>query len=621
MCGIAGLLIPEMDEATIQARLDSMLSTILHRGPDSGGCHVAGGIGLGARRLSIIDLPGGQQPIWNEDHTIAVVFNGEIYNYLELRHDLVAQGHALKTQSDTEVLVHLFEQYDLEMFPKLRGMFAFALIDTREHRLILARDHFGQKPLYYSATPKGFLFASEIKAIFASGEVSRDVRSDGFLDYVAWFVLPPPETHFAEIHKLEPGCCLIVRTDVSESPKTSRFWSWEMTQPAGIEDVDQAAAALERELHESVALHLRSDVPIGVLLSGGLDSRCVAAQAQEITGGSLTTFSVGFGGEESELPEAAKTAREIGSYHYAIEMTAADLSAEIDRVAWHLDEPIGDPAALAVMKVCQLAKNHVKVLLSGEGADELFAGYGRYPGMLQTIRRSEWLRRFMPELRKPSYDSSGRFERLCERLRLTRNAEEVGLRIEGLPGDVRSPRGLTAQQLARLDQRKQEIADRVCQPQRDLLSELLRLDARWQLAEGLLQKADKMSMAASIELRTPFLDVRIAALAAAIHSRLKLPPGGPGKYVLRKCLAHRLNESMDRPKLGFPVPLRRWLTGELREQIHAEIFASSAKWKSHLDKRLLTAAWDDFQGARWDGSSAFYALWLYEVWMKGVVQA
>lgn len=597
-----------------------MLGAIVHRGPDGSGSYLSpeSGLAMGMRRLSIIDLAGGRQPIWNEDRTLCVVFNGEIYNYVELTRDLVAAGHRFQTHTDTEVLVHLYEANGAAMLGKLRGMFAFALLDTRRNELFLARDHFGQKPLYYSMANGRFAFGSEMKSLLLEG--APEIDPDAFLDYVSWFSLPAPRTHFKEIFKLPAGSSMTVPLANPEHPAIRKFWAYDLQTPAEIQDMDDGVEQLDAMLRESVGLHLRADVPIGVLLSSGLDSRCIAAYAQEIQGGRLSTFSVGFDSEDSELEGAARTAREINSQHHAIELRASDFSESIDTIVSHLDEPIGDAAAFAVLKVCELARDHVKVLLSGEGADELFAGYaGRYGGMIQTLERSDGMRLLAPVLPEPAnFISSSRWSRLLSRAHLSRGAEAIGLRIEGLPGDVREPRGLRAEQLRRLLEREEALAKDLYRSARDLLSEMLLLDIEWQLPESLLQKADKMSMGASIELRTPFLDVGVAGLAARMDSKLKLPKDGPGKLVLRRCLARRVPEGLDRPKKGFPVPLASWFAGPLRARIEDEVFRPNAACGAYLETKLLRRAWHDFLDGRWDGARVFYALLLYEVWHAAV---
>jgi asparagine synthase (glutamine-hydrolysing) len=618
MCGIAGFFDPSISAKDAPASLQRMLDLIVHRGPDGAGTHVAAGLALGMRRLSIIDLEGGSQPIWNEDETVGVVFNGEIYNYVELRRELAAGGHDFRTQTDTEVLVHLYEQLGEAMFAKLRGMFAFALLDRKQNRLLVARDHFGQKPLYYTQAPGRFAFASELKCLLALPWVPRDLDPEAFLDYVSWLSLPAPRTHFRHVTKLPAAHYLVLPLDSPERAEVKRYWSYDLREIPDLTALEPAAEALDAALHESLKLHLRADVPVGVLLSSGLDSRLVVTYAQELQEGRMQTFSVGFSGPESEAEGAAATAREIRSKHHGLELNSDDLLHNLERIAWHLDEPVGDPAAFAVLKVCELARGHVKVLLSGEGADELFGGYqSRYLGMMATLRRSDKLRRLAPLL--PEADPAGRpsrWQRLALRAHHTRASEAVMLRIEGLPGDVRRGHGLNAEQLRRLRQRASAIADTVYRPQRDLLHDLLTLDLDWQLAESLLQKADKMSMGASIELRTPILDVRVAELAARIAAPLKLPLDGPGKLVLRHCLARKLREPLNRPKLGFPVPLREWFQGPLREPLEAAIFASNSACLRHLDRALLRAAWEDFQAGTWNGAQTLYALWLYEAWQR-----
>jgi asparagine synthase (glutamine-hydrolysing) len=616
MCGIAGFIDRGLPEPQANRFLGEMLARIVHRGPDGAGTHISPphGLAFGMRRLSIIDLEGGAQPIWNEDRTIGVVFNGEIYNYLDLQRELGAAGHVLRTRSDTEVLVHLYEEHGEAMVEHLRGMFAFAIFDRRTERLLIARDHFGQKPLYYTRAGKRFAFASELKSLFALPWVNRERDPAAFPDYCAWLSLPPPRTHFRHIAKLPAGSLISIPLAHPASAEPRKYWCYSPAANSKDATVEQLDAALR----DSLQVHLRADVPLGVLLSSGLDSRTVSAYAQELMSGTMQTFTAGFGGEDSEAAEAAKTAREIGSRHHTIELTAYDLGGSIERIAWHLDEPVGDPAAFAVLKICEYARQHVKVLLSGEGADELFAGYdARYLGMMQTLERSAWLRPLRLFLPRPDPAAPRtRWNRLRERAHHTRGSEAVSLRMEGLPGDIRTPRGFTPEQLRRLQKRTREIAHEVYRPQRDLLSELLALDLDWQLAESLLQKADKMSMGSSIELRTPLLDVKIAELAARVPRDLKLPPGGPGKLILRQCLARKLHEPLTRPKKGFPVPLRDWFAGPLREQVEAALFSANSACLAQLDPRLLRSAWDDFLRGAWDGARLFYALWLYEVWAR-----
>ncbi len=621
MCGIAGIV--DRSEPDLGGALGRMLARIVHRGPDGEGTHVSqrDGLAIGMRRLSIIDLEGGTQPIWNEDKTVAVVFNGEIYNYVELRLELEAKGHVFRTHSDTEVLVHLYEESSVEMTKRLRGMFGFCILDTRMRTLLLARDHFGQKPLYWIKGGDRFAFASELKCLLALPWVKRDLHPDAFLTYAAWLSLPTwrsnSHTHFSAVNKLQPGAHLLVPTDNPGEAAALSDWRYKLDNTPDLTAPDEAADALDAVLADSVRVHLRADVPVGVLLSSGLDSRTVSAYAQELQDGKMQTFTVGFGAGDSEQAGAAATAKEIGSKHHELDLSAQDLADNIERIAWHLDEPVGDPAAFAVLKVCELARGHVKVLLSGEGSDELFGGYeGRYAGMLSTIARSDRLRRWSWAFSRGFFASKSRWARMQSRAKSRPSSEIAQLRMEGFPGDVSNPRGLAHRQLVELHGLMAVLGADVFEAQRDRLSELLCFDIRWQLAESLLQKADKMSMGASIELRTPILDMEVAKVAARIPSSLKLPPGGPGKFILRKVLARKLNEPMNRPKLGFPVPLAKWFAGPLHDRVRDELFAANSAVCEQLDRKLLLEAWEDTLAGRWDGGRTFYSLWLYEVWRR-----
>lgn len=600
-----------------------MLDLIVHRGPDGAGTHTSAGVGIGMRRLSIIDLDGGWQPIWNEHLAVGVVFNGEIYNYVELREELRADGHSFKTDTDTEVLVHLYEDYGPAMLGKLRGMFAFAIIDKAKGQLFIARDHFGQKPFYYYVGSNRFAFASELKSLLALPFVPRDTEPEALLDFATWVSLPPPRTHFRSIRKLAAGSHLTVDLQtggIVQQPL--RYWRFGYEAAPDIHKLDDAVDLIDAAIKDSIKVHFRADVPVGVLLSSGLDSRTVAAYARDLNPGGVSTFSVGYQEAGSELEGARETAQEIGTKHHELKITGTDVGKVIDKVAWHLDEPIGDPAAFAVWQVCTFAREHVKVLLSGEGADEIFAGYDhKYRAQIATIERSEKLRRWLgwlPETLVP-YPSS-RFGRLRRRARGSLEAEIVQLRAEGLPGNQLHPRGLTDAQLERVRRREKEIGDAMVRRQHDLLGTLLAFDVDWLLGESLLQKADKMSMAASIELRTPFLDVPLAAAAARLHPSLKLN-SKTGKVVLRSCLQRRLKEPPNRPKKGFFMPLAAWLRGELREQVEGELFSSRAAIFAGLDRTRMKKAWDEFQAGKWDDALIFYTLWLYEAWHRTVVRA
>lgn len=622
MCGIAGFVEKSWPVEEARPRLGAMLGLIAHRGPDGEGTHLGGGVAIGMRRLSIIDVAGGDQPIWNEDETIGVVFNGEIYNYVELREELEARGHCFRTRSDTEVLVHLYEELGADLVQRLRGMFAFAILDTRKQSLLLARDHFGQKPLYYFAGGGRLAFASELKCLLALPFVPRELDPGALLDFAAWLSLPAPRTHFRHIRKLPAGSHLTISLDSVSVPEPVRYWRFSIEGSAEISELGPAVDLIDTTLSDSVRMHFRADVPVGVLLSSGLDSRTIAAYSRHLHPEGVSTFSVGDASGDSELAGARVTACELGTDHHELTITGTDVGRWIERLAWHLDEPIGDPAVFAVWQVCKFARERVKVLLSGEGADELFAGYdGKYRSHLATLNRSDTIRRFagcLPTARDPF--PRGRFGRLRRRAHASHASEIVQLRAQGFPGDQRHPRGLTPDQLVLLRRREAQLGAVLVRPQRDELSTLLAFDVDWMLGESLLQKADKMSMAASIELRTPFLDVPMAAAAARLDSRLKLGTT-TGKVVLRECLARCIPEPLDRPKRGFAMPLNAWMRDELREQVEAEIFSERAGCFASLDRSVVRRAWDDFQAGQWNGALTFYSLWLYEAWHRTVVNA
>ncbi len=621
MCGIAGFVDPGFgNREGAEVALGGMLDAIRHRGPDGEGRLVEPEFGLfaGMRRLSIIDLEGGDQPIWNEDHSIAVLFNGEIYNFIELRRELQEKGHCFETHSDTEVLVHLYEEAGEEMLQRLRGMFAFMIFDRRSRSLFFARDHFGQKPFYYCEIGTRIVWGSELKSLLRMPWVPRETDPDALMDYMSWFSLPAPATHWKGVNKLPPGTWMRVPLDRGQDVMRQKYWQWNAKDPALNFSAEEAAAELEAVMRKSIDMHLRSDVPVGVLLSSGLDSKFIGTYAAAAHPGGLSTFTAGYSGEGSEFDGARATAQVMGSTHHEVNICAQDLGTMMGRVARHLDEPIADVAAFAVLRVCEYARQHVKVLLSGEGSDELFAGYAeRYSGMLGTLAYSEKWRRFSHLLPRISEAfPKTRWGRLLERAGMTAEGELVGLRREGLPGDVRNPAGLTAAQLQSHREHQRRFGAAMVRQQRDPLHTMLALDIDWQLAESLLLKADKMSMAASIELRTPFLDVEVARFAAQLDRGLKLADG-IGKRVVRQCLARTLpEESMSRPKLGFPIPIETWMRGELRDQAESTVFATHAHWKHVLDEKLIREEWNAFLAGGPGMGRVFYALWMYEAWYR-----
>jgi len=592
-----------------------MLDAIFHRGPDGEGRLSLPDLGFqgGMRRLSIIDLAGGDQPIWNEDKSVAVLFNGEIYNYRELRAELEAAGHRFATASDTEVLVHLYEEHGIGMLSRLRGMFGIALVDLRRKRLLLARDPFGQKSVYYHQDAvAGLSFCSELKGLLELPHLDRKPSRDALREFAAFLVLPPPSTHFKGVFKLRAGHFLDV--DLSNPAAALEPVSYRSAEKSGltITSMKEAVEVVDRQLADSVALHLRSDVPVGILLSSGLDSRLLASYAAEAYEGRLKAFTIGFGEGRSEVEDGAATARLLGIEHFGWEMDAARFLSLLPKALRHLDEPIGDAAAVPLLEICTVARKEVKVLLGGEGADELFAGYAeRYQGRKSTVERTEQIRwahalaRLVPHPRARA---------LVERTGLSRGAEVISLVQSGQGLSRGTGGGFDKADRDRLSRRFEEIAGELFEEEDHRVPELLGLDQRWELPEWLLQKSDKMSMAASLELRSPFLDPALADVAALIDPQLNLGETGLGKQVLRAVHDQRIGEGSSRPKKGFPLPLNQWLRNDLREELEPWFRDGSSPLASALDPVAISRLWDEYQTGAHSNGTLVFALWAYCLW-------
>lgn len=574
MCGICGKLNFDRENAVSEGLLKAMADSITHRGPDDEGYYVSGQIGLGFRRLSIIDLSGGHQPLCNEDGTVWIVFNGEIYNFQELRQLLQSKGHTFRTQTDTEVIVHLYEEYGEACVEKLRGMFGFAIWDQKQRKLLLARDRIGIKPLYYGVTDRSVVFGSEIKAILADPEIKREVQPsiiDRFLtfDYVAG-----EETLLKNIYKLAPGFIMVAQEGKLE---IKQYWDLNFSpEPTTLRQAEEQLLAL---LEECVDLHMISDVPVGFLLSGGVDSTAMLSLATRKGDQSVSSFTVGFSSPHvvDERPFARIAAQKYGSHHHEITIESKEFMDFIPRYVWHMEEPVCEPPAVALYYVSKLARDYVKVLLSGEGGDEAFGGYQTYRALLwiERIKRatkafggalsrtvsllyklSGWNRlgNILPVLDIPleSYyysRTSSPFRFFNARYRETYSAEfaqSVDKEHSLLP-------------VTKL-LRKQDSAD--------LLSKMLYVDSKTWLPDDLLLKADKMTMANSIELRVPLLDHKILEFAAGLPSNFKVR-GTETKYIAKRCLSTQIpKEIINRKKVGFPVPYEAWLRTDLKAWMH-----------------------------------------------------
>jgi asparagine synthase (glutamine-hydrolysing) len=559
VCGIYGALSSDPSRPVEAELLERMGRVLIHRGPDGGGTHLDGPLGMGMRRLSIIDLAGGDQPMANEDGTIWVVCNGEIYNYRRLAADLRSRGHRFATSSDTEVVLHLYEEHGERCVEHLRGMFAFAIWDAPRRTLFLARDRFGIKPLYYATTPQGLLFGSELKALLQSPWLSRRLDDEALLAYLQHGYVPDPQSILQGVVKLAPGHTLRVEDGRPREPK--RYWHATpfFREGADEPDEDEAAERLWSGLEDAVQSHMVSDVPVGAFLSGGLDSSAVVAIMARASSFPIKTFSVGFREDRyNELPYARQAAEWCGTDHHELMVEPNDLKV-LDEILGGFDEPFADSSAIPTYLVSRLAREHVKVVLSGDGGDELFAGYERYQvdysrrrlGLLGDLHLGGPLRAFSAVL--PVGAGKNTLHNLSLP-RMRRYLDTVSLFPEGALAElIGSARAVPASPL-----------EAMVDPGLDPLSRLQDLDLKSYLPGDILTKVDRMSMANSLEARVPLLDHHLAEYACGLPPGLRMR-GGVKKYLLKRALRGRIPaELLTRPKQGFGVPLESWFSGSIR---------------------------------------------------------
>jgi asparagine synthase (glutamine-hydrolysing) len=581
MCGIVGKLNFESEKTVSRDEIGAMLGPILHRGPDGQGIHLDGPAGLGHCRLSIIDLSTGDQPMTNEDKTIWVVFNGEIYNFETLRDQLVARGHVFHSRSDTEVIVHAYEEFGPECVNKFKGMFAFALWDASRRRLLVARDRVGIKPLYYAHLRDTLLFASEFKAIMTDSSAPRDIDHGAIRQFTSFNYIPGEKTLFRHVRKLLPGHYL-----VAENGKVTirRYWDLEFTDARAAISLEEATEELRALLADTVRSHMIADVPVGVLLSGGVDSSAVLSFAVEGTRKKVSTFTVGFDGGQvvDERPYARLTARRFGTEHHDISITPRDFWDFLPTYVRHMEEPVCEPPAVALYYVSRLARDHVKVLLSGEGGDEAFAGYPNYPGMLRLER---WRSR-LGVLARPVGEAAALAGRLIGDGRVEKYGAALGRPLSSQYFSRTSgPASFFNRNAARfcspdfLARTAADAPEDFVRPlfakvsDQSLLNQMLFLDTMTWLPDDLLVKADKITMANSLELRVPLLDHTVLEFAASLPDEVKVK-GRETKRVLKSAFAKVLPEEiLRRRKAGFPVPYEQWLCRDFKAQL-AEIMLS-----------------------------------------------
>ena len=597
-----------------------------HRGPDETGTHIAPGVGLGHKRLSIIDLATGQQPLFNEDHSVVIVFNGEIYNYQELIPELQALGYHFRTRSDTEVIVHAWEAWGEACVDRLRGMFAFAIWDDRKQTLFLARDRLGVKPLFYAMLPDGmFVFGSELKALLAHGNLSRQIDPRSVEDYFALGYVPEPRTIYTSALKLAPGHTLTLRRG-QPAPPPRRYWDVRFTGDNPITPEDAQAELLER-LRESVRLRMISEVPLGAFLSGGVDSSAVVAMMAGQSNGPVNTCSISFDDPKFDETAFAQLVADRYQTRHFVDRVETDDFDLIDTLAALYDEPYADSSAIPTYRVCQLARRHVTVALSGDGGDESFGGYRRYRLHLNEER----MRAALPlGLRRPLFGTLGRLYPKADRaprfLRakstfqaLARDSvaayfHSVSIFREDMRAMLFSPelrRQLGGYQAVEVfhDHASRAGTD-------DPLSLIQYLDMQTYLIGDINTKVDRASMAHALEVREPLMDHKLVEWVASLSSSVKIK-SGEGKWLLKKSMEpHLPNDVLYRPKMGFAVPLARWFRGPLKQRVRTALLEGQLGQTGFFNRKYLEHLVDAHAAGQRDYSAPLWTLLMFEAFLR-----
>lgn len=621
MCGICGIYNFRTKEPADLDLLKAMNNTLVHRGPDDEGFYVSGSVGLAHRRLSIIDLGGGHQPMTNEDKTIWVVFNGEIYNFEELQEDLVKKGHIFETRSDTEAIIHLYEERGEKCFEYLRGMFAIALWDGRKKKLLLARDRVGKKPLFYFYDGDRVAFASEIKAILEVPDIPREIDMEALSDYFSFLYVPVPKSIFKHIRKVRPGHYVVLSDN---GIREVEYWDIRFSNTLELTE-DQWCERLLEIYRQAVGIRLISDVPLGAFLSGGIDSSSVVALMSELPEEPVLTSSIGFDEEEfNELDHARLVATQFKTDHHE-EVVRPEAAGIIEKLVWHYDEPFADSSAIPTYYVSKVARQYVTVALSGDGGDENFAGYRRY----YFDQRENRLRAFLPlSIRRPIFGTlaaiypkadwaprifrgKATFESLAcspiEGYFHSVSAFRPSLKAKVLHPDVKQALGgYNSLEVLRYYYEKADT--------RDPLSRIQYVDIKTYLTDDILVKVDRASMANSLEVRAPILDHKFMEFIATIPSSLKLQ-GRMGKYIFKKALKNVLPEEiLYRRKMGFAVPLARWFRHELKELAYHTIFTNDKD--GLLDESTVRKIWKEHQSGVRDRSTELWTLLMFRMWQR-----
>ena len=617
MCGICGIYNAQSGEPVSAEILAHMTNSISHRGPDDSGSYVEGSLGLGFARLSIIDLSGGHQPMSNETGDIWLVFNGEIWNYKQLRKELLEKGHQFRTNSDTETIVHAYEEYGVDCIARLHGMFSFAIWDAPRRRLLLARDRAGKKPLDYTQVNGNLLFGSEIKSLLYHPDVKRKADTQALADFLSVRYVPGPATLFANIYKVLPGHWLLYENNTL---REECYWDYTFGQTEN-RPVEEYMQGIRQHVHRAVEERMIADVPVGTFLSGGIDSSIVTGIMSQLTNQPIQTFAVGFDEEGySELPYAKLAAEHFGTEHHELIVKSSDLAAYWPLLTWHRDEPVSEPSDLGVYLISKLARKYVKVVLSGEGGDELFAGYPKYV--------VDWMARYYHILPIPIRDSV--ITPLLDQLPYSMRKLKIAARNLSQPVPQRwmSWFGIFNGQLKEKilsDFTKASInidSSRVFQrwlstnPQRDNLSSMLYLDTKIWLPDNLLMKGDKMTMAASLEARMPLLDYQLTEYAASIPSNVKVKPFR-AKYLFKRTFADFLPEAiLTRKKMGFNVPTGMWFREGQRNLITQLLLSERARDRGYLNDVFVAKLLRDHLEGKTNYQAQLFTLASLELWFR-----
>lgn len=629
MCGIAGVFHRSQEANVSTELLTRMSDAIAHRGPDGQGIWQAAGVGIAHRRLSIIDLDAGAQPLGNEDGKVQVVFNGEIYNYRELRKELVSRGHQFRTHSDTEVLVHLYEEFGSRMVQRLRGMFAFAIWDARNESLFLARDRVGQKPLYVFQSDQSVLFASEIKSLLTCREVSREIDLEALDSYLKFGVVPGEQSIFRQIRKV-PAAHTISYSRNSWHAVPQPYWRLQFQANDQL-SVDGWLDCLSEKFSETVTSHRIADVPIGAFLSGGLDSSAVVGELMSSADQSMQTFSIGFQEEKfSELPQARIIATQFGTTHRE-EIVTADVLTGLNDLVHFYDEPFADSSAIPTMAVCRVASEYVKVVLSGDGGDECFGGYSRYGHDLQEARIRDmlpaWLRTSLVRFLAASWPKVDwlprplRLKTALTNLSLSHSAayaNTISLCRSDLRARLFQPDCLDALKSHHPEQR---VIDAFKTGSNDPLDGMLSADVSMLLPDDFLTKVDRASMAYGLEVRPPLVDHEFLELAATVPASLKIR-SGEKKWIFKKLCEKTLPEEIVwRKKQGFEIPVDDWLRGPLRNIFEEIVLTPGARLHEYIRLSEIRSLYEAHQKKTGRHGNVLWSLLVLARWMDTYLPA